>query len=397
MKALLIAFAAVFAAAPARAQIDDQKRLLLEGGTEDGLGNPGPSSPYAFLYMNRPGAAGPGTAWRLALAPVYAETELGLPGIFGRRTDVGLGFSGGGYAFGNAQVDRGSEKPGESYIGHGGGPSISLYPRIGDIGPVPLSGVIRLSAFYMDFQRTARTDAGYEPPPDEWTGSARAGLRAGGVEPGMDRGRAAEVSLWAESRVRDRPASYGYNGDRFVRHNANLLWTRVQLSLMVGDARVSGGLNAGSGGQIGRLSAYRLGGMLTQTSEFPLILPGYFAQEISARRFVHGWAQTALPVADSKRFTVEFTAAAARVSPVHGTDPGGVGHAGFSASLGFSPPDGALRAELAYGYAPTALRGRRRGAQALALMLEIDFLPREAGDEDRAKIHQRGLRWLLGR
>lgn len=395
--AVALAAAALFLAAPASAQIDDTKRLLLEGGYEGGLGSPGPASPYAFLYVNRPGAAGPGSAWRLALAPVYLDTELGLPRAFGGRTDIGLGFSGGGYAFGNAQVHRGDEKTGESYIGHGLAPSVSLYPRIGDVGQVPVSGVFRLSAVYTDFQRADRTDESYEPPPDEWTGVARAGVRAGGVEPGMDRGRAAEASLWAETRVRDRPASYGYAGDRYARRNVNLIWARVQLSLPAGSARVSGGLNAGSGGQIGRLTAYRLGGMLTQTSEFPLILPGYFAQEISARRFVHAWAQTALPAGDSKRFTIEFTAAAANVSPVRGTDPGGVGHAGLAAGFGFSPPDGALRAGLTYGFAPTALRGKRRGAQAFALVVEIDFLPREPKDGGRPMTRQQGLRWLLGR
>jgi len=389
--------AALFLNAPAAAQIDDTKRTLLEAGYESGLGNPGPAAPYAFLYLNRPGAAGPGSAWRLALAPVFLDTELGLPGALGGRTDVGLGFSGGGYAFGHAQVDRGDEKIGEAFIGHGLSPSVSLYPRLGDIGPVPVSGVFRLAAVYTDFQRDDGTDAAYEPPPDEWTGVARAGVRAGGVEPGMDRGRAAELSLWAETRVRDRPASYGYGDDRYVRRNVNLLWARVQLSLPAGAARVSGGLNAGSGGQIGRLTAYRLGGMLTQTSEFPLILPGYFAQEISARRFVHAWAQTALPIGHSKRFTIELTAAAASLSPVRGTDPGGVRHAGFASGLGFAPPDGALRAALTYGFAPTALRGKRRGAHSAALVVEIDF----AGDQrtvgPRRMTRQQGLRWLLGR
>lgn len=386
-----------FLASPVCAQIDDAKRLLLEGGYEDGLGNPGPSSPYVFLYLNRPGAAGPGSAWRLALAPVYVDTELGLPGVFGSRTDLGLGFSGGGFAFGNAEIKRGDEKHGEDFFGHGFGPSLSLYPRLGDIGPVPLNGVFRVSAVYTDFQRTARTDAVYEPPPDEWTGVARAGLRLGGVEPGMDRGRAAEASVWAESRVRDRPASYGYNGDRFVRRNVNLFWTRLLVSLPAPHGtHASGGISAGGGGQIGRLTAYRLGGMQTQTSEFPLILPGYFNQEISARRFVHAWAHAAIPIRGMKHYYLNLTAAVAKIKPVYGTDPGGVNHAGLSTGVSYEAADGPLRAELVYGYAPTALRGTRRGGQSVALTFEYDFLTTgfETGPESTTR--QRGLRWLFG-
>ncbi len=394
----VLAAAALFAAAPAPAQIDDTKRLLFEGGYEDGIGNPSPSSPYAFLYLNQPGAAGPGSAWRLALAPVYADTELGLPGIFGTRTDLGLGFSGGGYAFGHSEVRRGNELSGESFVGHGGGPSVSLYPHFGNVGPLPLNGVFRVSAVYTDYQPTAFTDASYEPPPDEWTGAARAGLRLGGVEPGLDRGRALEVSLWGETRLRDKPASYGYNGDRLVRRDLNLYWTRILVSLPApGGTRVSGGLNAGGGVGVRRLSAYHLGGMTTQTAEFPLILPGYFGQEIQASRFIQAWAHTGLPIRDSKRFFADLTAAAATVSPVPGTDAGGINHVGFSAGISFVPMDGSLRAELAYAYAPTALRGLHRGAQALALSVEVDFLEPEAKPGLRKTTRQQGLRWLFGR
>lgn len=388
--------AAVLLAAPARAQIDDAKRLLFEGGYEDGVGNPGPSSPYAYLYLNRPGAVGPGSAWRLALAPVYADTELGIPHVFGTRTDIGLGFSGGGYAFGNSQVIRGDEKPGESFIGHGGGPSISLYRDLADLGPVPLNGVARLSVVYTDFQRTERTDAGYEPPPDEWTAAARAGLRLGGVEPGLDHGQALEVSGWGETRLRDKAASYGYNGDRFVRRTANLYWARVLVSLPApGGTRAGGGIDAGSGAGVGRLAAYRLGGMLTQNSEFPLILPGYFGSEISARRFVHAWAHTALPLDRAKRWFLELTAAGANVTPIRGTDPGGTLHAGFATGVGYAPADGPMHAEFTYGFSPTALRGSRRGGHSAAVTVEFDFLP-SAAPSATPKTRQQGLRWLFG-
>jgi len=395
-KALILAASLLFAGT-AGAQIDDSRRLLLEAGYEDGLGNPGPSAPYAFLHLNRPRIAGPGSALRLVIAPVYADAELGLPGLFGTKTDLGLGLSGGGYAFGHAQVDRGDERPGESFIGHGGGPSVSLYPRIAKIGPVPVSGVFRMALSYTDFQRTSRTDARFQLPPDQWTGSARAGIRAGGVEPGVDKGRALEVSLWTEKRVRDKPAAFGYDDDRVVSRSVNLVWGRLLASLPgPGSTRVGAGLNAGVGGHVGRLSAYRLGGMGTLTSEFPLVLPGYFTQEISARRFVHAWGRTAVPFPGSDRYFIDLAAAGASVGPIPGTDPGAARHVGFSVGASYAPKLGGLHGQLAYGYAPTALRGTRRGAHSAALSVEIDFLAPAERAPGPVRTQQQGLRWLFG-
>ncbi len=388
--------AVFFAAIPAKAQIDDAKRLLLEAGYEDSFGNPGPSSPYAFLYLNRPDIAGKGSAFRLALAPVYADAELGLPNVL-PRTDLGLGLSGGGYAYGFYQMNRGDEKTGESFVGHGGGPSVSLYPRFGNIGPVPVSGVVRVAFVSTDYQRTKRTDPNFEPPPDELNGIGRVGVRAGGVEPGLDHGQALEVSLWAETRLRDRPASYGYNGDRYVRRNVNLYWGRIYVSLPApGNNRVSGGLNMGGGGGLGRLSAYRLGGMQSQISEFPLMLPGYFNQEISASRFVHLWGHSALSIAGSKRFFLSLTAALASVSPMRGTDAGGIHHVGLSAGISYAPTNGPVHMDLDYGYAPTALRGKRRGGQMVAVSAEYDFLGTDETADTPVRTKQQGMRWLFG-
>lgn len=390
--------AAAFLAVAARAQIDDSKRLLLESGYEDGLGNPGPSAPYAFLYLNRPGAAGPGSALRLAVAPVYADAELGIPGFLGSRTDLGLGLSGGGFAFGHSEVRRGDEKPGEAFIGHGGGPSVSLYPRIAQVGPVPVNGVFRLSLNYTDYARTSRTDQDFQTPADQWVFTSRAGIRVGGIEPGMDKGRALEASLWAEARVRDKPGTYGYDGDRTVARSVKLVWSRLQFSLPGPyDTRVSGGLNAGTGGSVGRLSAYRLGGMTTQTAEFPLMIPGYFAQEISARRYFHAWAHTAVPFRGSDRFFLDLAAAGASVAPVYGTDPGALRHVGFSAGVALAPKNRGLNALLAYGFSPTAYRGSGRGAHAFSLSVELDFLaPGEPRAKGSFKTRQEGLRWLFG-
>ena len=108
-------------------------------------------------------------------------------------------------------------------------------------------------------------------------------------------------------------------------------------------------------------------------------------------------AHAGCPIRDSKRFFADLTAAVATVTPVPGTDSGGINHVGLSAGISFVPADGGLHAELAYGYAPTAQRGLHRGAQALALSVEIDFLEPEAKPGLRKTTRQQGLRWLFGR
>ena len=54
-----------------------------------------------------------------------------------------------------------------------------------------------------------------------------------------------------------------------------------------------------------RFSAYRLGGFLPLVAEFPLSLPGYYFQEISARQFVLLNASYLLPLDAEKRWNLD--------------------------------------------------------------------------------------------
>lgn len=392
----VLAAALALSALPAAAQMDPSKRLQLEGGFERGVGAPGPVAPYAYLYMNHPGVFGSSTTLRLALAPVYVDSELGLTEAM-PRTDVGLGISGGGYAFGQTEVYRGTDLRGESFMGHGGGPSLSFYPRLGKVGPVPINGVVRVGAAYANYERDSKTDAAFQLPPDEWTGFARFGIRAGGSPPGLNPGPAGEVSAWLERRDREHGGVYGINGDREARRRSHLYWTRGFVSLpLKNGSLVAGGFSLGDGDGVDRFSAYRLGGMLTMNAEFPLIIPGYFSHEIAATSYAHVWAREGVPLDEQHRYVWSVFAAGAGVKPVRGTDPGGTYHGGVGVALGFMPKRAALRGEFSYGYSPTALRGRRRGGHGVALTMELNFNAPGLPSRARLPSTQEGLRWLLG-
>lgn len=390
----LAAIVVGLAVAPARAQIDPSRRFQLEGGYEQGFLQPGPGAPYFFVYLNRPNVLHSSTTLRLAVAPVYVDSELGVRDAFGPYADASLGFSGGGYAFGQTEIFRGDERRGESFTGHGGGPSFTVYPRFGKLGPAPLNGVLRIGATYTDYRRNRATAPQFVLPENEWTALFRGGLRWGGQPPGLDKAPAGELSAWWESRAREHSIRYGYNGDRAAEGQTNLYWSRILLNYrMKSGVRLGSAMSFGGGIGVDRFSAYHLGGMLTLNSEFPLSLPGYFSQEISARRYAHVWLRGGMPVDDEKRFAFNVFAAGASISPVPGTDAGGAQHLGMGLGLEFAPRKAALKGMASYGYAPTAARGGGRGGHGVALSLELDFMaPSAAPIRDT----QQGLRWLLG-
>ena len=395
--ALWAAVLIVLAASLSRAQVDPERRTQLEGGYEHGLGQPGPSGPYFYIYVNRPSFMASSDTLRLAVAPVYFDGEWGFKNALGRFGDAAIGLNGGGYAFGQVEVRRGDEKRGEDFTGHGGGPSLSAYPRLGDLGPVPLNGVLRVSAFYSDYRRSYATAPEFVLPPNEWTGKLRAGLRFGGQPPGLDRAPAGEASVWWESWERQHTASYGYHGDRVAQGQTNLFWTRQLFAYTLKDGtKLEARSSFGGGTGVDRFSAYRLGGMLTLNSEFPLIIPGYFSHEIAARQYAHLYLRGGMALDENKKIVLNLFAAAATITPAADTDAGGPNHAGVGTSIEFAPRHGALRGILSYGFAPTAARGGGRGGQGVAFSIELNLEPRKETLGEAPYDTQQGLRWLLG-
>jgi len=396
----LLAAAVLLALAPsARAQIDPTRRVLLLGGYEQGLFHPGPVAPYAYAYMNVPEVAGSSTALRLVVAPVYVDTEMGFMNAIGKYSDAGIGFSGGGYALGQTEVRRGDEKRGESFTGHGGGPSLALYPKFGNVGPVPVNGVVRGAASWADYRRNYATAPEFVLPPNEWTGSIRFGIRAGGQPPGLDRAPSGEVSVWYEAREREHGGSYGYNGDRRSERSTRLYWTRMLFAYDFEDERRLGvNLNFGAGTGIDRFSAYRVGGMLQNNAEFPMSIPGYFSQEIAAERVAHVWLRFGKGLTNERRIVFNWFAAGALIKPVATTDAGGAQHAGIGMGVEFLPrkENGALRGMLSFGYSPTAARGDHRGGEGVALSFELNLGTTPSPGAGRLPDTQGGLRWLIG-
>ena len=120
---LALILAGVGCACSVQGQIDPMKRELIQLGYNQPIQGKGPLSGYAFYYLNLPQFLKTNLTLRLAVAPVYMDTELGIRQVFGPQTDIGFGLHGGGFADSYAEIRGGNVIESESFTGHGGGVS----------------------------------------------------------------------------------------------------------------------------------------------------------------------------------------------------------------------------------------------------------------------------------
>lgn len=372
-------------------------RQLVQAGFAQQTEGGGPASAYLFYYWNQPNVRGSKTSLRVAAAPVYADAELGAPRALGPRTDFAIGVAGGGFGDSYTELRRGGYHRGESFTGHGVRGSVSLYHLFNPGRRVPLHGLLRLTPRYAAFEKDRGTAPNFSLPPEERSLAVRVGLRMGGVEPVISPRAAAEASLWYESRFLSSAGDYGFSGDRRRSPSSHLYWAR-QLFHYTFDSGDALNLTAteGASTHADRFTAYRLGGMLPFTSEFPLALPGYSHQELSARRFVLLSAARGFALGGGSRWTLTAGGAGAWVDDLPGVEQRRRWHASASGDVRYRSPGEAWQFLLGYGYGATAQRPGRLGAHAIGFMLQYD-LRRSAGPflDMRDNPYLRGLRERL--
>src|SRR5207249_11865356 len=145
------------AAGSARAQIDPEKRRLFQFGYNQPLQGRGPLSGYAFYYFNEPGFIQTNLTLRLAVAPVYLDSELGIRHALSPNTDLAIGLAGGGFADSHSEIRLGKYLREESFTGHGGEARVSLYHLFNPDQTIPLNAILRGSVHYTAFERDSRT------------------------------------------------------------------------------------------------------------------------------------------------------------------------------------------------------------------------------------------------
>lgn len=367
---LLLAFVTPLAA---RAQIDPVRRELVQVGYNQAFEGHAPISGYAFYYDNQPEFVRSNLTLRLAIAPVYLDSELGIRGALGAHTDLGVGLAGGGFADSYNEIRAGKFLPSESFFGHGGEASVSVYHCFNDGALIPLNAVLRAAVHYSTFEADKDTAATVRVPDNQTTFHGRAGLRWGGMEPVLLPAMAMEFSVWYEFQARSHAGAYGIAGDRALEANTHLVWGRALLAYTLPQSMHSFSLSLTGGWSedADRLNAYRLGAVLPLVSEFALTLPGYYYQELSARRFLLAAGEYSLPLDAGKRWNFVAVGATALVDYLPGFEPAGHWHSGVGGGLLYrSEP---WQVMVGYGYGVDALRSGRSGAHSVGVLIQIDL------------------------
>ena len=383
------------------AQIDPVKRDLIQLGYNQAFEGHAPFAGYAYYYHNQPNFLRTNLTLRLAVAPVYVDSEFGFVQGLGPNTDFGLGVAGGGFADSYNEIHGGAYYPGQSYDGHGAEISSSVYHLFNPADLIPLNLVLRATAHYSTFDRAETTAAGFALPGERGDFSVRTGLRWGGIEPTLFPALAMELSLWYEGHLRTGYGSYGLSGGPYqTEEQSHLFWTEAALSYTLPQSQQNFYLRliAGSSVDADRFSAYRLGGYLPLVSEFPLSLPGYYFQEISARQFVLFNASYLLPLDRSQRWNLAANAATAVVDYLPGTGQPGNSLTGVGGGILYRAPSDRLKIVFDYAYGVDAVRSHGRGANSIGILLQWD-LEKTTHDEGFNPAHPnrwRGWQWFFG-
>ena len=303
--------------------------------------------------------------------------------------------AGGGYADNYAEIRQGKYLPSESFTGYGGEVSLSLYHLFNPGQRIPLNGLVRAEFHQALFSRDKETATGFELPDDQSTLNFRTGFRFGGREPLIFPEVAMELSAWYENMFRLRPSVYGFAGDREIKQTSHLFWARALLAYTLPKLKHSFNVSLTGGASLDadRFSAYRLGGILPMASEFPLTLPGYYYQEISAEKFVLFGGQYSVPLGTSRSWALNFVATTAGVEYVPGLEQPGRWHSGVGGGITYRSPKDAWQLLVAYAYGIDAIRDNGRGAHSIGFLLQFDLerAHRNLFDPAEQPLRSRGL------
>jgi hypothetical protein len=260
----------------------------------------------------------------------------------------------------------------ESFIGHSAEISSSIYHLFNPGQRIPLNGILRGSAHFSAYAEDDDTDDDFELPNNRGIFMLRTGLRWGGREPVLYPRLAMELSVWYEGQFRTDHGEYGYD-DRQVREFSHLIWGEASLVYTLPESGHSFDvtLSVGTSIQADRFSAYRLGALLPFASEFPLSLPGYYYQELSADGFVLLSGEYLLPLDSKQIWSLNFIAATAAVDYLEDLDQPGNWHSGVGGGVLYRK--GALRMMVGYAYGVDAMRSSGRGAHSIGVLMQVDW------------------------
>jgi hypothetical protein len=362
-------------AVSARAQPDPEPRAYLEVGTEVPLKGNAPIDGYAFFLWNRPNFPAEDQYLRVVVAPTYLLSEFVQDHWPYGRHAVSIGLNGGGIRYGHWEYRDGSYKGAESFWGDGAEVPLSYYAGTKLFGQLPLQGQIRVTPAYIVYQRSFDTANRFELPADTGLFTGRVGLRLGGVPPELLPKLALEASAWYEASYRTDPDSFGFPERReSLESLTQRAWGRLAAVFNPLEGHtVELTVTAGLSKDVDLLSSFRLGSALPFRSEFPLILHGYFVEEVFAKRFWLVNASYRLPAWPGQRsvfLRVSGDLAGVDYIAGHELPRNRLGGAGLDLSVAFTPQ---VTLVIGYGYGFDAPRNGGFGGHMAHALVEVKF------------------------
>jgi hypothetical protein len=362
---------------PARttAQIDPEPRLNLELGLEGPLRGDGPLSGYAFFLWNQPHFLEEDWYLRVVFAPTYVISDLVRDRWPGPGHAIGFGLGGGFFPYNFDEFRNGSHLEKESFWGHGGESTLSYYRRLKLFDKLPVEGQLRFHPQYVVYQRSGDTDHRFRLPADTAIYSSRVGVRVGGEPPELFPDLAVEVSAWYEASRRQTAEVYGFpEAPIRAESTPQQAWARAGGVFTVStnqSARLF--VTAGTSRDVDALSSYRLGSALPFRREFPLVLHGYYVDEVFASRFWLLNASYRFPLwPGSRRVRLQLSFDYARVGYLEGHALPRRNLRGVGADLSIALTKWATLV-LGYGYGWDAPRGRGFGGHEANSLIEFKF------------------------
>ena len=363
----------------APAQIDPFNRNLVELGYDQALQGHGPSAAYLYYYYNKPDYFAKDIDLRAAIAPAYLDSEIGFKHFVLPYTDLGLGLSGGAFGDNFYDVSQGRYLETQSFYGSGGGASFSLYQLLDPGLLIPLNLVVRGGLHYSTYFETPQTSSNFKLPQDQFQDYGLIGLRFAGKQPVLQPALGLEVSIWFQRQHNFDADTYGFNNDRAVSPDTNLYWLYAGLDYefkSTGD-RFSLSFTAGGETNPDLFSAWRLGGELPLVTEFPLMLPGYYYDELMAARFIHFYGSYGIPLDEAHRWDLRIEAATARLDYMPGYQQNSDWQTGAGMGLTYAPRQQNYKIVIRYGYGFNAIRHGHEGAQSVGLLFQYDLNARK--------------------
>ena len=380
----LILVALVLFSLPVCAQVDPMKRNQLQIGYDQFLEGKGPQALYLYYYLNVPALVRSNVTLRLAVAPAYLDSEVGFRGLISPTTDFGIGIAGGAFSDNYYDVSQGYYNREQSFDGNGGGVSLGIYQRLNPGQLIPVHLVVRGGARYTTYSDTSHTADDFELPGDRVNLFTRVGMRIAGKEPYLYPDLGLEFSVWFERQWRLPSDSYGFNDELQVNAAENLFWAYAGINYAwtnIGH-RISFAVTVGGSDNADHFSAWRLGGVLPLVAEFPLIIPGYYYQELSATRYLHLYGGYGIPLDSKDRWSLRLEGAGAMVEYLPGFEQPGKWNTGVGCGLIYTSPNKVLKVAVRYGYGFSAIRDGEKGASSVGILFQYDF---QASKQKRSK------------